>query len=109
MGIIIPKETLDWIGLREGDEVNLEQREGGIFLKPTDEEFSRQIARPVNEAARGESDLIILGAAYLFGLARNHAFPDGNKRVAIATAGVFLERNGIGFVASDHAPSTISS
>ncbi|MGV3552426.1 AbrB/MazE/SpoVT family DNA-binding domain-containing protein [Rhizobium sp.] len=43
VGIIIPKETLDWIGLKEGDELNLEQKDGGIFLKPTDEEFSRQI------------------------------------------------------------------
>lgn len=43
VGLIIPKETLEWIGLKEGDELNLEQKDGGIFLKPTNEEFSRQI------------------------------------------------------------------
>ncbi|MDB5555257.1 MAG: putative SpoVT/AbrB family transcriptional regulatory protein [Rhizobium sp.] len=42
-GVIIPKETLDRFGLKEGDELNLEARDGGIFLKPTDEEFARQI------------------------------------------------------------------
>jgi putative addiction module antidote len=43
VGVIIPKETLDYLGLKEGDDVNLESKDGGIFLKPTDEEFSRQI------------------------------------------------------------------
>ena len=42
-GVIIPKETLDRFGLKEGDELNLEAKDGGIFLKPTDEEFARQI------------------------------------------------------------------
>lgn len=32
--------------------------------------------------------------AIFFGLARNHAFVDGNKRIAIVTAGVFLLENG---------------
>ena len=31
-----------------------------------------------------------------FGLARNHAFIDGNKRIAALSALVFLEANGIG-------------
>jgi putative addiction module antidote len=42
-GVIIPKETLDRFGLKEGDELNLEARDGGIFLKATDDEFARQI------------------------------------------------------------------
>lgn len=59
------------------------------------------IARPLNKAAYGETDLIALAAAYLFGLAKNHAFLDGNKRIAIVSAGVFLERNGLMINASD--------
>lgn len=35
-----------------------------------------------------------LAAAYAFGLAKNHPFVDGNKRIAFATAVVFLELNG---------------
>jgi len=33
-------------------------------------------------------------AAYLFHLCKNHAFVDGNKRTALATAEVFLRLNG---------------
>jgi death-on-curing protein len=59
------------------------------------------LARPVNKAAYGETDLVALASAYLFGLAKNHAFLDGNKRIAIVAAGVFLERNGLMINASD--------
>ncbi|MBW4544433.1 MAG: type II toxin-antitoxin system death-on-curing family toxin [Symplocastrum torsivum CPER-KK1] len=33
-------------------------------------------------------------AAYLYHLAKNHAFVDGNKRIALATAITFLQLNG---------------
>ena len=45
-------------------------------------------------------DLADLAAAYAFGLAQNHAFIDGNKRIALLACGVFLERNGCMLVAS---------
>src|SRR5215469_8726796 len=35
-----------------------------------------------------------LGAAYVFGIIRNHPFVDGNKRAAFAALGVFLGKNG---------------
>ncbi len=38
-----------------------------------------------------------LAAAYAFGLARNHAFVDGNKRIAFQAMMVFLRGNGIAF------------
>jgi death-on-curing protein len=41
------------------------------------------------------ADLIEVAAAYLFYLCRNHAFHDGNKRVAMAAAIVFLRLNGV--------------
>jgi death-on-curing protein len=40
-------------------------------------------------------DLFEMAAAYAFHLCQNHPFLDGNKRVALATALVFLEMNGI--------------
>jgi death-on-curing protein len=40
-------------------------------------------------------DLVEVAAAYLFYLCRNHAFNDGNKRVAMASSIVFLRLNGI--------------
>jgi death on curing protein len=39
------------------------------------------------------SDPIEIAAAYLFYLCRNHAFIDGNKRIALAACLVFLESN----------------
>lgn len=40
-------------------------------------------------------------AAYLFHLARNHPFVDGNKRVAFAAMDVFLRMNGVQLQLSD--------
>ena len=44
-----------------------------------------------------EVDLAALAAAYAFGLARNHAFIDGNKRIAFVAMMTFLRRNGVRF------------
>lgn len=52
------------------------------------------LARPRNLLAYGSPSLSELAAAYGFGLARNHPFLDGNKRIALATMGVFLDVNG---------------
>lgn len=41
------------------------------------------------------SEPIEIAAAYLFYLCSNHAFVDGNKRVALATCLVFLSENGL--------------
>lgn len=40
-------------------------------------------------------DLFEIAAAYAFHISQNHPFLDGNKRVALASALVFLELNGI--------------
>ena len=40
-------------------------------------------------------DLFEMAAAYLFHLVKNHAFNDGNKRIAALAAAVFLEVNGL--------------
>ena len=42
-----------------------------------------------------------MAAAYLFHLARNHPFLDGNKRTALAAALVFLELNDVSLDAPD--------
>ncbi len=41
-----------------------------------------------------ESSLYELATAYSFGLAKNHPFVDGNKRIAFTVTAVFLELNG---------------
>ncbi|OIQ77164.1 toxin Doc [mine drainage metagenome] len=52
------------------------------------------LARPLNLVAYGEPDLAALAAAYGVGLAKNHAFVDGNKRAAFLAVGLFLALNG---------------
>jgi len=52
------------------------------------------LARPINLLAYGQPDAADLAAAYAYGLARNHGFTDGNKRIAWTTARLFLVDNG---------------
>lgn len=40
-------------------------------------------------------DIFEMAAAYLFHLCKNHAFVDGNKRVAASASWIFLKLNGI--------------
>ncbi len=63
------------------------------------------LERPVNKWQYEQADFPELAAAYAFGLARNHAFVDGNKRIAFMAMMVFLRANGIGF-APDPAQAT---
>ena len=59
--------------------------------------------RPKNIFAYGNPDLAALAAAYAFGLARNHPFVDGNKRVSFITTELFLNLNGRELIAADDA------
>ncbi|MGF3025239.1 type II toxin-antitoxin system death-on-curing family toxin [Methylobacterium aquaticum] len=47
------------------------------------------------------TDLCELAACYAFGLARNHAFLDGNKRVSAVVTELFLAINGYEVTAAD--------
>ena len=47
------------------------------------------------------ADVAALAAAYGYGLARNHPYNDGNKRVAFVVMAVFLGLNGHELTASD--------
>jgi death-on-curing protein len=58
------------------------------------------LARPLNLVAYGEPDFADLAAAYAVGLAKNHAFVDGNKRAAFLSVGLFLGLNGYRLTAS---------
>jgi death-on-curing protein len=63
--------------------------------------FESALARPQNLAVYGDPDVSKLAAAYGFGLAKNHAFIDGNKRVALVALESFLLLNGHQLVADD--------
>jgi death-on-curing protein len=60
------------------------------------------LARPRSRwAFDPECDLVDLGASYAFGLAKNHGYVDGNKRIAFVAMIVFLYRNGLLLEAPD--------
>jgi death-on-curing protein len=51
--------------------------------------------RPQQREIYGEPALCEQASAYLFGIAKNHPFVDGNKRTAFAAADLFLCFNGL--------------
>ena len=60
------------------------------------------LARPRNAFTYGgdDVDLAALAAAYAYGIASNHPFVDGNKRVAYVVCRTFLRLNGVDFEAT---------
>jgi death-on-curing protein len=59
------------------------------------------LAKPRNVFAYSDSpDLPRLAASYAFGIARNHAFIDGNKRTALVVSEGFLRVNGLKVVST---------
>jgi death-on-curing protein len=68
---------------------------GGIAGLRDEGLLSSALARPRNLAAYADDvDAAMLAAAYAFGIARNHAFLDGNKRTAFVVMELFLDLNG---------------
>ena len=60
------------------------------------------LARPLNRRLYDNvDDLLELASTYCVGLALNHPFVDGNKRMAFIALGQFLEDNGVVLVATD--------
>jgi len=63
------------------------------------------LERPLDKWRYEQVDLASLAAACAFGLAKNHALVDGNKRAAFMTMVVFLRKNDVCF-APDQAQAT---
>ena len=57
---------------------------------------------PRNHFAYEQASMFRLAAVYAHGLSQNHAFVDGNKRVAFTVAVTFLELNGLRLEASEY-------
>lgn len=68
------------------------------------------LARPQNAHACNDGTTFAeLAASYGFGIAKNHAFLDGNKRAAFMAVGLFLAVNGYRLIAGKAMPSTLCS
>ncbi|MDE3173963.1 MAG: type II toxin-antitoxin system death-on-curing family toxin [Gemmatimonadota bacterium] len=93
-----------WVPRVVVDAVHLDQvREHGGLAGVRDENaLESALARPRQRwHYEPGSDLAALAAAYGFGLARNHPYRDGNKRIAFIVMVVFLELNGARFDATE--------
>jgi death-on-curing protein len=85
---------------------NLQLRRFGGAPGLRDEGLLRSaLERPRNKWHYESVELPELAAAYAFGLIKNHAFVDGNKRIAFISMVAFLRMNGIAFK-PDQAQST---
>ena len=86
------------------------RRFGGAAGLRDDGLLHSAIERPINKWQYEQSELPELAAAYAFGLAKNHAFVDGNKRIAFMSMMTFLRKNGVRFAPEPaHATSMIMS
>lgn len=99
----MPKEPL-WIDLR--DALSLHDRlvalDGGATGLRSRALLESALGRPRQLYAYGDSpDIVDLAAAYTFGIVRNRAFVDGNKRTGFVIGVLFLELNGYHFTASE--------
>lgn len=56
------------------------------------------LQRPINKWQYENADTFGCAAAYAFGIAKAHAFVDGNKRTAYVTSVTFLRLNGWHFI-----------
>jgi death-on-curing protein len=63
--------------------------------------------RPRNKWAYEQAELPELAAAYAYGIARNHAFVDGNKRTALLAIYTFLGINDVEFIVPEAEAAAI--
>ena len=70
------------------------ERYGGIHGLRDDGGLESALNAAENRCNYETEDLAKLAATYAYHLSQAHAFLDGNKRIAAAVAGVFLEING---------------
>lgn len=98
-----PREPV-WLSRVVVDAIHSDQvREHGGLPGVRDEDvLESALARPQQKwHYAGPTDMAALGAAYAFGLVRNHPYRDGNKRIGLLAMATFLGINGHEFNASD--------
>ena len=85
-----------WLGRGEVETMHemLIQRFGGTYGVRDEGAIDSTLAHPRNKWESEKSTLPDLAAAYAYGLAKNHGYVDGNKRIGFTCAAVFLDVNG---------------
>lgn len=99
-----PRHTPIWLSRVVVDAIHLDQlREHGGLSGVRDENvLESALARPQQKwHYEPDADLASLAAAYAYGLARNHPYRDGNKRIAFLALATFLLLNGLELKTTD--------
>jgi len=95
----------DWRWIKESSVLAIHEEQiaehGGLAGVRDLPLLQSALARPQNLSAYGSPDVADLAASYAVGVARNHAFLDGNKRTAWVVAETFLLKNGYELIARD--------
>ena len=104
----------DWRWVRADTVIAINEEQialyGGFSGPVKTDLLSSALQRSVDKVTYENADVFALAAAYIMGLARNHAFADGNKRTAYVTAKLFLRLNGYQFKPrKDHAVIILES
>src|SRR5262245_32900389 len=93
-----PQEPL-WITYEQAVAIHGRQlrRFGGAPGLRDEGMLRSALERPINKWRYEQSQMVELAAAYAFGLVKNPAFIDGNKRIVFVTMMAFLHKNGVAF------------
>ena len=90
---------LRWVSLPQTIRIHAEQLAifGGVAGLRDLGILESALDSPRNKFHHGEKSFPALAAAYAFGITKNLAFIDGNRRTALVVTVVFLIKNGIQF------------
>ena len=87
-----------WVSRLAVDAMHHEllSQHGGLPGVRDETALESALARPRDKwSYEPDADLALLAAAYGYGLAKNHGYSDGNKRIAFAVVYTFLGLNGM--------------
>lgn len=86
---------LKWLSRHAIENMHDEQiaEHGGLSGLRDANALETSLARPLDKAAHGETDIFVFAAAYLYAIFRNHPFKDGNTRTGYLAAFTFLYIN----------------
>lgn len=93
-----------WLSRVVVDAIHTDQirEHGGLPGLRDENALESALARPRQKWHHADdADLATLAAAYGFGLVRNHAYRDGNKRIGFLAIATFLGINGCELQATD--------
>jgi death-on-curing protein len=100
----MPRQEPRWLSRLVVDAIQTDMllTHGGMPGLRDENALESALARPRQRFSYDpETDLAALAAAYAYGLARNHPYNDGNKRVAFMVMAVFLGLNDHKLVAAE--------